>query len=297
MQTDYYKILGIPRNSSDVQIKQAYRKAASQWHPQRNHGVDSEIAAKNFASSAEAFQVLSNPALRGYYDRYGETKFKNGVPGTGPEAFAGWKFDATPMSVFEHFFGSNNPLGDYVPPDDLFLPAPPLKQAPTIEVNVYCSLEELFLGATKKVKIIRSIHQNGVAVQDEKILTCEIQAGWREGTKLTFPNEGNEGEKCTAGDVVFTLKELPHPRLHRIKNDLHFRSTISLKQALTGFLIDVMVLDGRTLPLSINEVVKPGYKKTVLHFLNRKSYVIYFNFLRSKAKECPILRTLENAAI
>ena len=54
---DYYKILDVPRDSSDVQIKQAYRKVASEWHPQRKHGADVEIAAKTFADAAEAYEV------------------------------------------------------------------------------------------------------------------------------------------------------------------------------------------------------------------------------------------------
>lgn len=54
---DYYKILDIPRDSSDPQINQAYRKVASKWHPQRKHGVDLDIAALNFAAAAEAYEV------------------------------------------------------------------------------------------------------------------------------------------------------------------------------------------------------------------------------------------------
>lgn len=56
---DYYKILDISRDSSDAQIKQAYRKVASRWHPQRKHGADVDIAARNFADAAEAYEVAS----------------------------------------------------------------------------------------------------------------------------------------------------------------------------------------------------------------------------------------------
>ena len=96
-------------------------------------------------------KVLSTPGLRGYYDRYGEKKFKAGVPGTGVEAWSGWAFKKTPISVFEHFFGSNNPLGDFVPPEDLFQPPVSPQPAPVIEENLYCSLEELYRGTSKKV--------------------------------------------------------------------------------------------------------------------------------------------------
>src|SRR5450432_425258 len=67
---DFYVILGVEREASAEQIKSAYRKAALQWHPDRNPNNKDE-AEHNFRLAAEAYAVLSDPQKRSVYDRYG----------------------------------------------------------------------------------------------------------------------------------------------------------------------------------------------------------------------------------
>src|SRR2546421_3137563 len=74
---DYYEILGVGRDSDDEVIKRAYRKLAMQHHPDRNVG-DAEAEVK-FKEAAEAYEVLSDPAKRQRYDRYGHA----GIEGIG----------------------------------------------------------------------------------------------------------------------------------------------------------------------------------------------------------------------
>ena len=59
-QLDYYEVLGVTRNASSDQIKSAYRKAALQWHPDRNPEKKEE-AEHNFRLASEAYSVLSDP--------------------------------------------------------------------------------------------------------------------------------------------------------------------------------------------------------------------------------------------
>src|SRR5271156_7212460 len=68
--SDFYVILGVERDASAEQIKSAYRKAALQWHPDRNPNNKDE-AEHNFRLAAEAYAVLSDPQKRPIYDRYG----------------------------------------------------------------------------------------------------------------------------------------------------------------------------------------------------------------------------------
>ena len=67
---DYYKILGVPKNAGDDDIKKAYRKLAMQYHPDRNAGKE-EWANEKFKEINEAYAVLGNPEKRGQYDRFG----------------------------------------------------------------------------------------------------------------------------------------------------------------------------------------------------------------------------------
>src|SRR6218665_1186043 len=67
---DYYKILGVPKNATDDEIKKAYRKLARQHHPDLN--PNNPEAGKLFQQINEANEVLSDPENRKKYDRYGK---------------------------------------------------------------------------------------------------------------------------------------------------------------------------------------------------------------------------------
>ncbi|MCY4321191.1 MAG: molecular chaperone DnaJ [Bdellovibrionaceae bacterium] len=73
MPRDYYEILAIPKNASQNEIKQAYRKMAFKYHPDRNKG-DKDKEEK-FKEASEAYQVLSDPKKREQYDRFGHDSF------------------------------------------------------------------------------------------------------------------------------------------------------------------------------------------------------------------------------
>ncbi|MBD2106193.1 DnaJ domain-containing protein [Nodosilinea sp. FACHB-13] len=67
--TDYYAVLKVNRQASLLAIKQAYRKLARQLHPDLN--PNNAAAAEQFKALNEAYEVLSDPAKRHQYDRYG----------------------------------------------------------------------------------------------------------------------------------------------------------------------------------------------------------------------------------
>lgn len=85
-QKDYYKVLEIPRNAKQKEIKKAYRDAALKWHPDKHLGEEEkEKAEKQFQLVAEAYEVLSDDEKRRKYDR-GEEVFPNqGGGGGGPQ--------------------------------------------------------------------------------------------------------------------------------------------------------------------------------------------------------------------
>jgi len=70
-QKDYYKVLGVHRESTDREIKKAYRTATKQYHPDKifHSGMTKEQAEKKMASVNEAYEVLSDPELRARFDR------------------------------------------------------------------------------------------------------------------------------------------------------------------------------------------------------------------------------------
>ena len=103
---DFYEVLGVAREASPEQIKSAYRKAALQYHPDRNLEKKPE-AEESFRAASEAYAVLSDPQKRAVYDRYG-------AAGLGSRGFDSG-FNA---SIFEEFqdilgdlFGFDEVLG------------------------------------------------------------------------------------------------------------------------------------------------------------------------------------------
>ncbi len=74
MSQDYYKILGIDKQTSAAQIKKAYRKLALKYHPDKTKG-DKAMETK-FKKISEAYAVLSDPEKKNQYDTYGSAGFQ-----------------------------------------------------------------------------------------------------------------------------------------------------------------------------------------------------------------------------
>ena len=141
--------------------------------------------------------------------------------------------------------------------------AQPRKAAP-VENKLLCSLEELYKGSTRKMKISRSIADaSGRTMPVEEILTIEVKPGWKKGTKITFPEKGNEQPNLVAADLVFVIDERPHDTYKRDGNDLIVTQKISLVEALTGCTVTLTTLDGRTINISLNDIIHPGYEKVL----------------------------------
>ncbi|XP_020269593.1 dnaJ homolog subfamily B member 3-like isoform X2 [Asparagus officinalis] len=195
MGVDYYKLLQVDRNAKDDDLKKAYRKLAMKWHPDKNPNNKKEAEAK-FKQISEAYDVLSDPQKRAIYDQYGEEGLKGQVPppssggssffpGAGGGGAVPNVFRFNPRSaddIFAEFFGSASPFGGMgmrgggsrfpgggMFGEDMFgsnfggggegsmhVPSRPQKAAP-IENRLPCSLEDLYKGTTKKMKISREI--------------------------------------------------------------------------------------------------------------------------------------------
>jgi len=139
------------------------------------------------------------------------------------------------------------------------------KQDTTIERDLYLTLEEVFKGCTKKMKISRRVmNEDGhtSSIRD-KILTINVKPGWRSETRITFPKEGDQGPNNIPADIVFIVKDKPHTVFKRDGDNIVYTATVQLGKALTGCMIDVPTLDDRLISIPINDIVSPGYLKIV----------------------------------
>jgi molecular chaperone DnaJ len=162
---DYYKILGVPRNASQEEIKKAYYRLAHKYHPDK--GGDPE----KFKEINEAYRVLSDPEKRRQYDMYGRV-FEEAAPGAGFEYQWFW---GRPDFDFEEFdFGD---LTEMI--EEMFGFGAPrrrkrdLKRGKDIEVEIEIPLELTLQDFEKKIRIRKFI----------KCPRCE-GTGAEPGTKI-----------------------------------------------------------------------------------------------------------------
>ena len=82
-----------------------------------------------------------------------------------------------------------------------------LKKGEPCEYDLCSTLDDLYNGKKKKMKIARRrLQPDGTYKKEETVLTIDIKKGWKEGTKITFHNEGNESPGFSAGDIIFKIK-------------------------------------------------------------------------------------------
>lgn len=87
-------------------------------------------------------------------------------------------------------------------------------------------------GCTKRMKIShkRLNADRRTTRTEDKILVVEIKKGWKEGTKVTFPKEGDETPTNIPADVVFVVKDKPHPLFRRDGSDIVYPAKVSLRE-------------------------------------------------------------------
>lgn len=254
VKADHYKVLGVEPTATPDEIKKAYRKAALSNHPDRNPETK-EKAEQKIKEINAAYECLGDEKKRKEYDLTSKMPFG----GTG-----GCGFSAKRAHFQHHFhnhfnFAQQDPFrnpfkGAF---DEEYISAglgsqyfkntafgeksrkrprkATLKKGDPCEYDLCSTLDDLYNGKKKKMKINRRrLQPDGTYKKEETVLTIDIKQGWKEGTKITFHNEGNESPGFSAGDIIFKIKEMSHSHLKREGSDIHYTAEISLSDALNG---------------------------------------------------------------
>lgn len=172
---DYYELLGISKDASDVEIKKAYRSMAMKYHPDRNPG-DKEAEVK-FKEVTEAYEILKDGQKRAAYDRYGHAAFAQGA-GAGFGGgfnfdFSGAGFGSIFEDIFSEFMGGaagRSRSSQYAG-----------RRGADIRYDLEVTLEEAYHGLKKEIEIqtaVRCDECDGTgAAAGSKAETCDMCHG------------------------------------------------------------------------------------------------------------------------
>ncbi len=160
---DYYEVLGVARTASEDEIKKAYRKAAIQYHPDKNPG-DTQ-AEEKFKEAAEAYDVLSNADKKTRYDQFGHEGLSgNGFGGGGGSYGAG---GFTMEDIFRnfgdifggHFSGGGGGFSGFGGFEGFGGQGRGrhVNRGSDLRVKVKLTLKEILAGTTKKLKINKMV--------------------------------------------------------------------------------------------------------------------------------------------
>ncbi|XP_058058449.1 dnaJ protein homolog 1 isoform X2 [Anopheles bellator] len=138
-------------------------------------------------------------------------------------------------------------------------------QDPPIEHDLYVTLEEIYHGCVKKMKISRGVLQpDGTSKKEDKYVSISIKPGWKSGTKVTFQKEGDQAKGKIPADIVFMIRDKPHVWFRREGSDLRYTARLTLKQALCGVIFEVPTMTGEKLRISTKqEIIKPNTVKRI----------------------------------
>lgn len=105
-------------------------------------------------------------------------------------------------------------------------------QGKAVVHHLSVTLEEVMQGCTKHVKITRSrLNADGRSLRSEdKVLNVVVKKGWKAGTKITFPREGDETPNNTPADITFILRDKEHTQYKRDGSNIVYTAKITLKE-------------------------------------------------------------------
>jgi len=140
-------------------------------------------------------------------------------------------------------------------------PRPQTPEVSVVERQLPVSLEEMYKGAHKKMKIKRkTFNAQGQRTTEDKILEMDIKPGLKAGSKIKFSGVGDQEEGGTQ-DLHFIVTEKPHATLARDGDDVKTTIELDLKEALTGWKKTVTTIDGKQLNVSGSGPTQPGYEE------------------------------------
>lgn len=227
---DYYKVLGVEKNTSADDIKKAYRKLARKYHPDVNPG--DQGAEDRFKEINEAYEVLTDADKRAKYDRLGSSwqayQRNGGRGGFDWNEWVGGSVDLNDIlnnartgrqtdsgnfsDFFEAIFGGMGQTRSAAP-----------RQGQDYTQQLEITLEESFKGTSRILRI------------GGRRIEVKIPKGSKTGTKVRVRGEGGPGQNGgPKGDLYLEVKVASHANFEQVGDDLYTELPVDLYTAVLG---------------------------------------------------------------
>jgi len=259
---DYYQILGVKRDASEREMKQAYRRLARKYHPDVNPG-DKSAEAK-FKGVNQAYEVLSDKEKRKKYDQFGDQwQYADQFTRREAQRAPGWDFsqggtgfrfeEGDLGSLFGELFRGSRPRSSRRP-----------RRGQDIEHPVEVTLEEAYHGTARLLNlevsescsscqgsgqiqnVLCSVCRGSGLVSRLKRIEVKIPPGVKDGSRVRVAGKGGQGYGGAAnGDLYLVVSVKPHSLFQRKGDDLYVEVGVPLAVAILGGEVQVPTLKGK----------------------------------------------------
>lgn len=218
---EYYAILGVSKNATPDEIKKAYRKLASQHHPDK--GGDTA----KFQKIQAAYETLSDPQKRAAYDN--PQPQMNGMPGGFHFQFGGVPggFDDIFSRIFQQHGGFHNQ-----------------QHRSVYRARVDVSLQEAYTGVQKLLELNTP--------QGKRVITINVPKGISSHDQLRYDNI------IDSGTLVIEFIVLPDLYFDRKGSDLFCTQNISVLDLIAGTTVAFKTINGKELNVYIKPKTQPS---------------------------------------
>ncbi len=272
---DYYSILGIGRNASEREMKQAYRKLARKYHPDVNPSDKS--AEEQFKQINQAYEVLSDPEKRRKYDQFGDQwQYADQFAKAGWQQQPSWDFSRSGGT----FHSGADDLGSLF--GDLFGGATRSRRVRPrrgrdIEHSVEVTLEEAYQGSKRTIALQTeepcsackgtgriqnvpcSVCRGLGVVPSVKRLEVKIPSGVKDGSRVRIAGKGEPSYSGGAsGNLYLVVSVKRHRLFERRDDDLYVEVAVPLVMAMLGGEVQVPTPKGSRLALRIPPETQNG---------------------------------------
>lgn len=270
MAEDLYSVLGVGKTADADAIKKAYRKLATQLHPDKNPG--NKKAEERFKQVNHAYDVLSDAKKRKLYDEFGEEGLREGFDPERVRAYREWAARQGARGGPGGGFSSYGRGGEQVDLEDLFS-----QQGGGAGAAGFGDLfGDLFSRARRQrgpvkgpdleseitIDFASSLRGTMLELRPQGLggepVTVRIPAGADEGSRVRIPGQGAPSPSGgPRGDLVLTIHVTPHPHYRREGDDLHLDLPITVAEAFHGAKVKVPTIDG-SVTMKVPEKTQSG---------------------------------------